>query len=134
MCSDFHQGQNQESSRRGLIDRVRMRNGDGVPTNVRHAAALALAVWYLIGPPEKSGSDNDLKAPLGKWKIIDNYTDVAACEQGRIAHLSEWYDRADSDGVGTKAAINDARMLVWIDEAKCVSADDPSLKSNSATP
>jgi hypothetical protein len=102
--------------------------------SLRHAAALALAVWYLIGPPEQNRSDNDLNAPLHKWKIIDTYTDIAACEQGRIAHLGEWYDRADNDAVGTKAAINDARMLVWIDEAKCVSTDDPHLKSNSATP
>jgi len=97
---------------------------------LRYAAALALAGWYLIGPPQQGGpADFDLHAPLSKWKIIDRYDDIGACERGRMDHLSVWYDRASAERPGTKAAENDAVMLVWLNDGQCVAADDPHLKS-----
>ena len=85
---------------------------------LRCAAALALAVWYLIGPPQQGGpADFNIHAPLSKWKVIDSYDDVGACERGRIVHLGNWYDRANTDQVGTKAAENDAAMLIWLNDA-----------------
>ena len=99
-------------------------------TKLRHAAALAPAIWYLMGPPQQGGpADFNVHAPLSKWKAIDTYDDIGACEKGRMIHLGRWYDRADIDRAGTKDAINDAIMLIWLNDAKCIASDDPGLKS-----
>jgi hypothetical protein len=97
---------------------------------LRHAAALALTVWYLLGPPQQGGAaDFDIHASLSKWQIVDRYDDVGACERGRMVALGHWYDRADEDRAGSKDAIKDAIMLVWLSDAQCVASDDPRLKS-----
>jgi|HubBroStandDraft_3_1064219.scaffolds.fasta_scaffold496693_1 hypothetical protein len=103
--------------------------GHAMNLKLRYAAALASVGWFLLGPPQQGGNaDFDLHAPLKKWAIIDNYEDVAACERGRMVHLSEWYDRADRDRPGSKNAIKDAIMLIWLGDAQCVASDDPHLK------
>jgi hypothetical protein len=98
---------------------------------LRHAAALALVGWYLIGPPQQGGpADFNIHAPLSKWKVIDSYDNIGKCEQGKSVHQDHWYDRAIADPVGTKAAIKDAIMLIWLNDAQCVASDDPRLKAN----
>jgi hypothetical protein len=98
---------------------------------LRHAAALALVGWYLLGPPQRGESANfDTDAPLSKWKVINSFDNLGACEQGRIIEQGRWYDRAARDTPGTKDAIKDAIMLILLDSAKCVASDDPRLKSN----
>ena len=93
-------------------------------------AALALAVWYLMGPPQQGGpADFDIHAPLSKWKVIDSYDNIGACEQGRV-HQGYWYYRASVDRAGTKEAEKDAVMLLWLNDGQCVASDDPRLKSN----
>jgi hypothetical protein len=93
---------------------------------LRHAAALVGAVCYLLGPPQHGGAaDFDTNAPLSKWAVIDHFDDFASCEKGRMVELGNWYERADRDPAGTKDAIKDAMMLVWLSEAQCVLSDDP---------
>jgi hypothetical protein len=101
-------------------------------TKFREIAALALtlAAWYLLGPPQNGGpADFDLHAPLSKWKVIDTTDDISACETGRMVLQGQWYKKADADPVGTKDALKDAAMLIWLGDAKCVSAADPRLKA-----
>ena len=96
---------------------------------LRLGAALVQVVRYLIAPPHQGGPvDFNIHAPLSKWKVIDSYDDIGACEQGRMAHLGEWYYRASTDRAGTKAAENDTAMLIWLNDGQCVAADDPRLK------
>jgi len=96
---------------------------------LRHAAALALAAWYLVGPPQKGGpADFDTHAPLSKWKVIESSDNIGACERERMELQTRWYESAGNDQVGTKAAEKDAVMLIWLDDAKCVASDDPGLK------
>jgi hypothetical protein len=97
----------------------------------RHTAAIALAVWYLLGPPQQGESANvDIHAPLSKWKVIDSFDNIGACEQGRMVEQGKWYNRAERDTPGTKDALKDAIMLILLDSAKCAASDDPRLKPN----
>ena len=98
---------------------------------LRHAAASALVVSYLlIGPPQQGGpADFNVHTLLSQWKVIDRYDNIGAREQGRMVYLGKWYDRADADRAGTKAAENDAAMLIWLFDAICVATDDPRLKA-----
>jgi hypothetical protein len=54
---------------------------------LRHAAALALVVWYLIVPPPviHSSVPVDLDAPLSKWGIFSSHNSAADCEQTLVA-------------------------------------------------
>ena len=83
--------------------------------NLRHAAALALAGWYLITP---SGSST--------WQIIGAFDTAAECEKTRSEALKT------TPGY---AATNPASPEGWIAlglalAAECVSDDDPRLKAN----
>ena len=52
---------------------------------LRHAAALALVGWYLMGPPRLDGPANfNIHAPLTQWTVIEKYDDSGACERGRL--------------------------------------------------
>jgi hypothetical protein len=81
-----------------------------------HAVGLALAAWYLMVAPTTNGK-TDVTAPMNKWKQSGPYDDSVECEATRKQIV------AIATGVGSKAPTGS----VW---AKCVSADDPSLKKN----
>jgi hypothetical protein len=48
-----------------------------------HAAALWLAVWYLILPPSASSGKRLTDAPLSDWKSIDEFDSQSTCIQMR---------------------------------------------------
>jgi len=50
---------------------------------MHHAAALALAVWYLILPPPAPSGKRLTDAPLSEWKIIDEFYSQSTCLQMR---------------------------------------------------
>ena len=85
--------------------------------NLRHAAALALVVWYLLVPPLYKGEVEE-KAPLKKWTVLQSFGTVAECSQW----LSVMLDKADLDPA-TRTVVKH-RLLA----ASCVSTDDPRLK------
>jgi hypothetical protein len=49
--------------------------------NPRHAAALALVVWYLMMPPRRGAPAEILyHAPLSKWEVGEQYDSKVECE------------------------------------------------------
>ncbi len=81
-----------------------------------HAAGLVLAAWYLMVAPTSNGKTN-VDAPMNQWKQSGPYDSSEECEATRKQIV------AIASGVGSKAPPGS----VW---AKCVSADDPSLKKS----
>jgi hypothetical protein len=53
----------------------------------RHAAALALAGWYLMVPPPllHGNPPVDLDAPLSEWRLFSMHKSAAECEKGLVA-------------------------------------------------
>jgi hypothetical protein len=49
----------------------------------QHAAALGLAVWYLILPPPAPSGRRLTDAPLSDWKSIDEFDSQSTCLQMR---------------------------------------------------
>jgi hypothetical protein len=93
---------------------------------LRHSAALALVLWYLIVPPSK-GSPTflfDAHAPLNQWTIRDTFDTAAECRQQARTTANLFKALADKDG--TIAAINNSKRFAM---AICVEADDPRLGS-----
>jgi hypothetical protein len=98
----------------------------------RHAAALALVVWYLMLPPG-DGAEVTIHAPLSRWKIDGSY-DSARKGQKQIDILKTFplapgqnldrTARSADPNVGQTYAIE---RELW--NGVCVSTDDPRLKS-----
>jgi hypothetical protein len=83
----------------------------------RHAAALALVVWYLLAPPLYKG-EVDEKAPLKEWTVLQSFGTVVEC--------SQWLS-----GLLHKASLEPAMKTVVkhrLLASSCVSSDDPRLK------
>jgi hypothetical protein len=80
-----------------------------------HTIALALAAWYLMVAPTTNGKTR-VDAPVSEWKRSGPYDSFDDCEATRKQIV------AIATGVGSNAPAGS----VW---AKCLSEDDPSLKT-----
>jgi hypothetical protein len=82
----------------------------------RHAAALALMVWYLIVPPlSPQNGISDPSMPLYDWKILGSFTTVKDCEKIRTLMIQP----PRLPGVGDLSH-----------DFLCIANDDRRLKSN----
>ncbi len=102
----------------------------------RHAAALALAGWYLIAPPLDSGGNVLGKTPLPQWQIIASYDSAYACQESKSNEMQT--SRADIDQLLKNAPANvtdsDLHKFLHADSTSnrastsiCISTDDPRL-------
>jgi hypothetical protein len=81
----------------------------------RHAAALALVVWYLMVPPDSAKAPHyaDTEAPLARWTGREDYFDTLKSCEKTLAELQN--NERDKE-------------LIWA-SSKCIASDDPRLKS-----
>ena len=93
--------------------------------NFRHAAALALVGWYLIGPPVREPKNDrpylDEHAAYSEWKILITFSDQVQCEYNREVHTQSVQDDWAEFG----------RTNIWAEqllESDCIATDDPRLK------
>jgi hypothetical protein len=104
----------------------------------RHAAALALVYWILMVPPMQADpvppghyqklTRVDGNAPLTRWALYAHSKTASGCNQLRSAKIKE-AQRLYSSASGPYAS--DQRIeSEQIEQAQCVSSDDPRLKGN----
>ncbi len=112
----------------------------------RHAAALALVVWYLMVAPYRSGVLNrpdaatpasslyDFGAPISSWIKDRSFYTEADCASGKASRYrkqSHAYQRSNLRNAPlsrTKtAAVN---QMALFEHAQCIASDDPRLKGN----
>jgi hypothetical protein len=81
----------------------------------RHAAALALVTWYLLGPPLVRGQDGKLhiqkNVPLSHWEIMQFADTEQTCQTLR--------------GIQVGPVLSDQQAA-----SICIATDDPRLKGN----
>lgn len=114
--------------------------------NLRHAAALALVAWYLMVPPVgKTGRLNmNVDAPFSLWRTFKIYDTEKQCESEETAIvekakalLRDPENKRYADLIAGKTIpttqnsidVLNARGILGPLLARCVSADDPGLKS-----
>ena len=86
---------------------------------LQHAAALALAGWYLMIPPPLSHSRQDGRIePLSRWTTTGTFESKKACDAER-GHLSKL-----DPGAGSYRGLPPEEVY----DAQCVATDDPRLK------
>jgi hypothetical protein len=113
---------------------------------VRHAASFAALAWYLMVPPVgKTGHLNlNVAAPYSLWRTYRIYDTKKQCDVEQIAIVvkvnallrepenKRYADLIKKDATSTPQNSTDvlnARGFLGSLLARCVSADDPSLKS-----
>jgi hypothetical protein len=110
--------------------------------NFRHAAALALVGWYLIGPPRYLLTGRPApEAPLTEWTAYDTYATQAECLNERDKRikftagnhpmnpkLATILEQQRKFPPGTIQKMND-HNFEWSLLNQCVKADDPRLKA-----
>jgi len=86
---------------------------------LRHAAALALAGWYLMVPPPLSyvGKDGPLK-PVRSWTAVSVLATEEECEAAR-SRLSQLDPK-----LGSYRGLPPEEIY----DAQCIASDDPRLK------
>ena len=93
---------------------------------LHHAAALALAAWFLMMPPPKPVGDHfvtNFSAPLFKWTRVRRFEDQSQCETTREA-----YQQKPTGNLVIMLGAAEAQATT--EASQCVAADDPRLKGN----
>jgi len=89
----------------------------------RHAAVLALVVWYLMLPPI-SPRGVDVSAPLSRWTIYKDYDSIHLCVEGE----TQLRERGEREPNLTPPLQFPPRQLEQFAAADCVASDDLRLK------
>ena len=95
-----------------------------IAVKFRHAAALALAGWYLILPPlTPNGRWIDTTAPLSAWyKVKPPYASKDGCERAKNGMIA--LHRANPSSPSKLLSLKDEQAGL------CVHSDDPRLYAN----
>ncbi len=94
--------------------------------NLRHAAALALAGWYLMIPPFSREPLSFKNLPVSKWSIYRRYNTPDEC---RLARLNISAGLLQDPPADFKQRFGDNFKSIFA-RAKCIATDDPRLKGN----
>jgi hypothetical protein len=93
---------------------------------LRHAAALALAGWYLMSPPFLPFEGRvkvDTDAPLSKWEVLGSDDTAADCN---LDHVDMW-ERAKKE-FNADPSWKGKTLLESATAAQCIASDDARLK------
>jgi len=82
----------------------------------RHAAALALAGWFLMVPIP------DIGGLIAKWDHYAAFESEAACEAQRLKVIDS--NQADFELMG----FSDQEVKRALSRSVCIASDDPRLK------
>jgi hypothetical protein len=115
-----------------------------------HAVALALVGWYLMLPPLRPVSPEDvsdrrvdltvppnrpmvdLTAPLAQWTIIKTFPTEKECRARAKAALSEYRFKKMKDSFATTGyqsyPARDLSPLEQEKDSRCIATDDPRRK------
>jgi hypothetical protein len=93
---------------------------------LHHAAAFALAAWFLMMPPPKPVGDHfvtNFSAPLSKWTMVRRFDLQSQCETVREA-----YQKKPTGNL--VIMLGAAEAQVTTKASQCVAGDDPRLKGD----
>jgi len=84
---------------------------------ITHVAALALLGWYLMVPPTTriwwvGPERSDNSAQMSRWTIEQSFDKAGLCQEARLSAQRQAVDGA-----------------IRMDNAVCISSDDPRLHS-----
>ena len=91
----------------------------------RHAAALALVVWYLMVPPHRICANcnhyfqpDPPNASLDTWQMVNRFDTLMKCKENLL-----WYQKK-----GTRKLLKRPRVSYIAAYGRCIASDDPRPK------
>ena len=103
--------------------------------NRRHAAALALVGWYLMGPPVRQPKNEepylDEHAAYRDWKILHTFKTQNECNAAQQRVIEDANNGKLTSFSGGFTFVLDGDPKPWLDqqnEAECIATDHPRLK------
>ncbi len=100
----------------------------------RHAAALALAGWYLMWPPlrvtwldwlqGRTSESLQKYAPVAEWNVHKAFATPAECNAAQAAEVQDTMDALQKNQSDETLEIN-AESAIY---SQCIATDDPRLK------
>jgi hypothetical protein len=103
--------------------------------NIKHAAAFALAGWYLMLPPfvmDQSGKtivSTNPSVPLSQWKADKPFDSAAECQKYADHEPSvqaQLWRQIVQEGMPILPQVRDTWILANT-QAQCIASDDPRL-------
>jgi hypothetical protein len=91
---------------------------------LHHAAALALAGWYLMLPPIGDGTP-EVTAPLSRWEILFPYDTARDCQSSVYRIVNQ----ALVD-LQEPMARDQENFVLRLSSGTCIASSDPRLKPN----
>jgi hypothetical protein len=91
--------------------------------NLRHAAALAVAGWYVMVPPFGA-----LQTPVGKWHIVKAFDSAKQCQSYRDALVLAGEKELKSNTALSYETKSKGSEFFDATAAQCIATDDPRLK------
>ena len=98
----------------------------------RHAAALVLVGWYLIGSPIRTPKDDKPylaeHAEYGSWKVLHRFETQDECETVRN-RAAKYARRGELVVFPDNFPVRDTALsLAQEADIECIASDDPRLK------
>lgn len=91
--------------------------------------ALALVGWSLMLPPSSHTLRMDMTTDLSKWNVHSTHATAAECEQEKQRLQDSVAEAATNAPKSTLRRPGRDLMVARYRHARCVSSDDPALKS-----
>jgi hypothetical protein len=98
----------------------------------QHTAAFALLGWSLVLPPVSRTMRIDMTPDLTKWTVHSTHATAAECEQERL-RLQALVTPSTPAPPHSLRRVGREVMAARYRSARCVSSEDPALKSNNDT-
>jgi hypothetical protein len=105
--------------------------------NSRHAAALAIVIWYLMIPPIGADNKIDAHAPLSQWRRGVGFESQQQCDDSlkdaiqNPMTLAEYQAAAKATRKAKMKPLTMSEMTRRTAESQCVAVDDPRLKAKA---
>jgi len=96
-------------------------------------AALMLAGWSLLLPPVSRTMRLEMSPDLSRWNVHSKHLTQAECEQERRRLLALAAPPVDQPQSSLRRPGRDA-LAAQYRSSRCVSSDDPALKSQPKSP
>jgi hypothetical protein len=97
---------------------------------LHHIATIVLAGWSLMLPPVARTLRLDLNHDLSKWNVHSTHATASECEREKVRLQDSVHETAVSRKPSSRRMGRPNLLAARYGSARCVSSDDPSLKSN----
>lgn len=111
------------------FDNKAKRRAEEIFMNLHHAAALAIAGWSLMLPPASHTLRLNLNPDMSKWNVHSTHATSSECEQEKQRLQASMIETPGNAPQSSLRRPGRDLVAARYRSSRCVSSDDPALKS-----